>query len=170
MDEHTTHTEPSTDRPTDRFEAPTAEPTTHPTAGPQRRPYAGPAGIRIADADREQAAERIRTAASEGRLTLEEADERQHAAYAARFAGDLTALTSDLPALPAVRERRELTPDQRRRLLIHAGIGAAFALLFVVRWVLGPIPMFWPAAPIFWIGVSIAAHYLITTRRRAVRA
>ena len=131
----------------------------------------GAAGVRLSDADREATADRIRHALAEGRLTLEEADERQQAAYAARVAADLAPLTMDLPAPPpAPPGRRELTPDQRRRLMIHAGIGVAIVALVLVRWVVGAavgaVPFFWPAAPIFWIGISIAAHYLVATRRR----
>ncbi|GAA4540067.1 DUF1707 domain-containing protein [Pseudonocardia xishanensis] len=124
--------------------------------------------LRISDAERETVAVRIRDAAAEGRLTLEEADERQQAVYAARTAADLEPLTADLPAPPApVPSRRAaLTPEARRRLLVHAGIGAAFALLFLIRWVVGPVPFFWPAGPLFWIAASVVAHYLWTTRRR----
>jgi hypothetical protein len=126
--------------------------------------------VRISDSERETVAVRIRDAAAEGRLTLEEADERQRAVYEARVAADLTPLTADLPEppAPAVPDRRPLSPDARRRLMIHAGIGAAFAVLFLVRWIVGPVPFFWPAGPLFWIAVSIGAHYWWSTRRRAV--
>jgi hypothetical protein len=124
--------------------------------------------LRISDAERETVAVRIRDAAAEGRLTLEEADERQRAVYEAKVAGDLAPLTADLPEppAPALPNRRPLTPEARRRLLIHAGIGAAFAVLFLVRWVVGPVPFFWPAGPLFWIAVSVAGHYWWSTRRR----
>ena len=56
-----------------------------------------PPDLRISDADREQVAERLREAAGEGRLTIEELDERVEAAYAARTGSDLTPLTADLP-------------------------------------------------------------------------
>jgi len=126
--------------------------------------------LRISDAERETVAVRLRDAAAEGRLTLEEADERQQAVYAARTAADLEPLTADLPAPPvptppAAPRRAALTPEARRRLLVHAGIGAAFALLFLIRWVAGPVPFFWPAGPLFWIVASIVGHYLWTTRR-----
>jgi hypothetical protein len=53
--------------------------------------------LRISDADRERVAERLRDAAGEGRLTVEELDERVELAYAARTGGDLAPLTADLP-------------------------------------------------------------------------
>jgi hypothetical protein len=54
--------------------------------------------LRVSDADREQAAEVLRQAAGDGRITFEELDQRLEAAYAARTYGDLTEVTADLPA------------------------------------------------------------------------
>jgi len=53
--------------------------------------------LRVSDADREQAAELLRTAAGDGRITFDELDERLSAAYAARTYGDLAQVTADLP-------------------------------------------------------------------------
>jgi hypothetical protein len=126
----------------------------------------GAPDLRLSDADREAVADRIRAAAAEGRLTLEEADERQQAAYGAKVEADLAPLTADLPAPPpAPPGRRELTPDARRRLLIHVGIALAVVAIVLVRWVAGPVSFFWPGGPIFWIAVSVAGHYWFATRR-----
>ena len=57
-----------------------------------------PPDLRISDADRERVAERLRDAAGEGRLTMEELDERLDGAYAARTGTDLAPLIADLPA------------------------------------------------------------------------
>lgn len=54
-------------------------------------------GIRLSDADREHAVQRLQTAMAEGRISLSEFDERAAAAYAARYAGDLQPLLADLP-------------------------------------------------------------------------
>lgn len=65
-----------------------------------------PRDLRISDADRHRVAELLREAAGEGRLDLEELDERLGATYAAKTYGDLVPLTVDLPhagGLPAVR-------------------------------------------------------------------
>jgi hypothetical protein len=56
-----------------------------------------PPDLRVSDADRELVAERLREAAGEGRLTIEELDERVDRAYEARTAGELAVLTEDLP-------------------------------------------------------------------------
>jgi hypothetical protein len=53
--------------------------------------------LRVSDADREQAAEVLRTAAGDGRITFDELDERLSAAYAAKTYGDLARVTADLP-------------------------------------------------------------------------
>ena len=54
--------------------------------------------IRAADSDRESVAEILREAYTDGRLDLEEFDERTTAVYAARTWGQLRELTRDLPA------------------------------------------------------------------------
>ncbi|WP_017936701.1 DUF1707 SHOCT-like domain-containing protein [Nocardioides sp. Iso805N] len=53
--------------------------------------------VRIGDAERHEVTEILRQAAGEGRLTLEELDERLEAAYGAKTAADLVPLTEDLP-------------------------------------------------------------------------
>ena len=60
--------------------------------------------LRISDADRHRVSELLRQAAGEGRLDLEELDERLEAAYAAKTYGDLVPLTVDLP--PGLQDAR----------------------------------------------------------------
>lgn len=59
-----------------------------------------PAQLRISDHDRHQVAELLRQAAGEGRLDLEELDERLEAAYSAKTYADLVPITADLPVRP----------------------------------------------------------------------
>ncbi|WP_330458077.1 DUF1707 domain-containing protein [Streptomyces sp. NBC_00820] len=54
--------------------------------------------LRASDADRERVAEVLRDAVAEGRLDMEEFEERLEAAYKARTYGELAPLTRDLPA------------------------------------------------------------------------
>jgi Flp pilus assembly protein TadB len=63
--------------------------------------------LRASDADREHIAERLRRAASEGRLLAEEFEQRLEAAFTARTYGELDPLVADLPAerLPASQSR-----------------------------------------------------------------
>ena len=59
-----------------------------------------PAQLRISDADRHQVAEILREAAGEGRLDIDELDQRLEATYAARTYADLVPITFDLPSHP----------------------------------------------------------------------
>ena len=59
--------------------------------------YGDRSRLRISDADRHRVAELLREAAGEGRLDIDELDERLEAAYAAKTYGDLVPLTADLP-------------------------------------------------------------------------
>jgi Domain of unknown function (DUF1707) len=52
--------------------------------------------LRASDADRERTAEALRRAAGEGRLSLEELDERLNATYAARTRAELEPLVADV--------------------------------------------------------------------------
>ncbi|MDT9701536.1 DUF1707 domain-containing protein [Streptomyces sp. P17] len=53
--------------------------------------------LRASDADRERVAEVLRDALAEGRLDMEEFEERLDATYKARTYGELTPITRDLP-------------------------------------------------------------------------
>ncbi len=60
--------------------------------------------LRVSDADRHRVAELLRQAAGEGRLDLEELDQRLEAAYVAKTYGDLVPLTADLPIDSQLRQ------------------------------------------------------------------
>lgn len=71
----------------------------------------GETEVRASDAEREATVARLRDAAGEGRLSLEELAERVEAADGALTRADLASLVSDLPAqstpaLPAAQTRR----------------------------------------------------------------
>jgi hypothetical protein len=57
--------------------------------------------LRAADVDRTAVAETLGRHLADGRLTVEEYDERLTRAYAARTYGELAELTTDLPATPS---------------------------------------------------------------------
>jgi hypothetical protein len=83
-----------------------------------------PRGIRISDADRERAAGRLQQALAEGRITLDELEERLAIVYAARYDADLLPPFADLPG-DHLRPADVLTaaaPD--RSLLLRTGTGA----------------------------------------------
>jgi Domain of unknown function (DUF1707) len=73
--------------------------------------------LRASDRDREKAVDALREAAGEGRLTVDELDERVALAYRARTRGDLVELLDDVlvpaePAPPARRRRRPWLPGR----------------------------------------------------------
>jgi len=71
---------------------------------------------RASDSEREETVARLREAAAEGRLTVEELDERIDAAYAATTRAELEPLTADLPeGLPP---SRRVEPGGGTRFLI----------------------------------------------------
>jgi hypothetical protein len=71
-------------------------------------PAAGESGhlhLRASDADRDRVAEILRQATEDGRLTLEELNERLDQAYAAKTYGELVPITRDLVPQPEMAHR-----------------------------------------------------------------
>jgi hypothetical protein len=56
--------------------------------------------LRISDTDRDRAAEVLREAHAQGRITVDELDERLTSVYSAKTEADLVPVTRDLPATP----------------------------------------------------------------------
>jgi hypothetical protein len=77
---------------------------------------------RASDADRERTGLHLRDAAADGRLTIDELDERLELAYTARTMADLDRLTRDLGTLAPAS-----APGPRRRRLVAVMSGAALA-------------------------------------------
>ena len=75
--------------------------------------------IRASDKERESVVDVLRDAYTEGRLTLEEFEERMSAAYASKTWADLRELTGDLPVEPVLgadlpqRHPRPQSPAQQ---------------------------------------------------------
>ncbi|MEV6879759.1 DUF1707 domain-containing protein [Amycolatopsis sp. NPDC051128] len=131
-----------------------------------------PARIRAADADRERVATAVQTAGSEGRLTLDEVEERLTAVYAARFTDELTALTADLPRPAASPPGFPLTRSALRRhpaLRVHLAVVVAISVLVIVRWAVLGAGFFWPAFPMFWLVVSLFVHARVRSFRERPR-
>lgn len=83
----------------------------------------GRGDLRASDADREEAVERLRAAALEGRLDSDELEDRIASAYGARWCSELTALTLDVTPPPArVAPPVFVRPQRRVNLLAIASI------------------------------------------------
>jgi hypothetical protein len=92
--------------------------------------------LRASDADRENAVDRLRTAAMEGRLDSDELEERISAAYDARWCSELTHLTVDVTPPPPLPER----PVFVRQVPRTSGLAVASVVCALIwMWWLGAI-------------------------------
>ncbi len=119
----------------------------------QRTQRPGPM-TRASDGDREQTAGCLRRAASEGRLSLDELEQRLEATFTARTYGELDWLACDLP------RGREQHPSRRLqgRLQRRRKIALAAALLVVLILIAG-------AAAVGYGRSSAAAAYQLAAPR-----
>ncbi|HEX3784146.1 MAG TPA: DUF1707 domain-containing protein [Pseudonocardiaceae bacterium] len=143
---------------------------------------ARPTGVRASDAEREAFAQTVLAAGRDGRLGVEEIDERLAEVYASTFRDELPELVKDLPRedWPAgfgVTPSTEPGPDRLRgsvpatrtwnsALTTHTAIVSVMAVFAVVGWIRSGVPFFWPAWPIAWLGISVLVHYRIRLRRQ----
>jgi hypothetical protein len=85
--------------------------------------------LRASDADRERVADVLRQAAGDGRLTMEELDERLDAVYAAKTYAELEPITRDLPASGHVPAPSPVPAGDFQRVGGVPGTHGAFAIL-----------------------------------------
>lgn len=79
------------------------------TGAAQYHPGHHPANLRAGDDEREAVAEMVRSALGEGRIDLDEVDDRLGAVYQAKTHGDLAAVIEDLVARPpATRQQHPI--------------------------------------------------------------
>jgi hypothetical protein len=118
------------------------------------------AAIKASDADRERVAERLRTAAGEGRLLTEELEQRLEAALSARTYAQLNDVLHDLPG-------RRLTAPGRRTSPGLAGylLGALVAMMLVLA-VAAAIVLALTGVFAGWI-LWVVAGWFFFGRRRA---
>jgi Domain of unknown function (DUF1707) len=144
--------------------------------------------LRAGDGDRDAVAEQLREAHAEGRLTIEELEDRLGKTYAARTFADLAPLTADLPPRPfgasvprpagVARPRSTNVPAPRRDAQsgswIDSGLRASWyawataVSVTVVIWLIitltSGIHYFWP----IWVaGPWGAVLTMATLSRRA---
>ena len=122
--------------------------------------WSGPNRLRTSDTEREEVAEVLRAAMTEGRLSLDEGEERLTTAYAATYRDELARLTHDLPfggrqALARMPHRRAAT---RRSLQRHASFIMIIAGLMTALWVLSGAHFFWPVIPLFFLFTGLMRH------------
>jgi uncharacterized protein DUF1707 len=118
---------------------------------------------RASDADRTQAAERLASALSEGRLDLAEYEQRTQRALTATTHGDLAPLTADLPA-PVVDQAVAVT-EKRKEFRAEWGYWAGGAVIMTGIWGVtsfnqGELKFFWPLAPLVIWGLVLLVEML----------
>lgn len=135
--------------------------------------------LRAADADRHQIAAQLKSALDEGRLSLDEYDDRVREAYGARTYAELLRLVADLPkaglSAAEVNARRaaELKREARRLPMalmvlwtVWGGLTAANIMVwFVVAATAGFDLYLWPV----WLLVPGAALAAVTVGVQSIR-
>jgi hypothetical protein len=109
--------------------------------------------LRAADSDREQTADQLRTGHADGRLDLDEFQQRLERCYEAKTFGELCVLVSDLPnEQPDAR-----VPAKRNQWARPGWLLPVIALLFVMMaasagaWHHGHHPPFFLVFPVFFL-------------------
>ncbi|HEX8119644.1 MAG TPA: DUF1707 domain-containing protein [Solirubrobacteraceae bacterium] len=109
---------------------------------------------RASDAERDAVVSDLRAHAADGRLSVEELDERVATALAARTRADLAPVLADLPRRPraanAARARRGFEEHLRAYLMVMG--------LLVAIWALTG-GCFWPVWPALGWGIGVVSHW-----------
>ncbi|RSN36013.1 hypothetical protein DL990_07635 [Amycolatopsis sp. WAC 01416] len=122
-----------------------------------------PSRLRAADTDRERVVSLIQAAGGEGRLTLEEVEERLGTVYSTKYTDELSVLTADLPK-PVPKRRPVVFGHPAVRA--HLAVAVVLSVLLIVRWTASGVPFFWPAMPMFWLAMSVLVHARVRGARR----
>lgn len=107
--------------------------------------------LRASDAEREAVISDLRHHAGEGRLTVEELEQRIEVVQSAKTGRDLTSLTKDLPQC---RRRR----DSRRVFAEHVRSYLWVMALLVGIWLVTGMGYLWPIWPALGWGIAIVSH------------
>jgi hypothetical protein len=143
----------------------------------------GPTRVRASDGEREEYAQVVQDAVSEGRLSLEEGEERLAKVYAAKFRDELGPFIADLPNAKAASGPQgrphwhggaggyrgaggpgagqgEGPPWRwRRRGLAGHGLKVlVIAAILVTIWALTGAHFFWPAIPLTILAFGLFRH------------
>jgi uncharacterized protein DUF1707 len=122
--------------------------------------WSGPNRLRTSDAEREQVVTILRAAMTEGRLTLEEGEERLAAAYATKYRDELAPLTADLPGngRAALADTPQARLATRRGMHRHLRFVISLTLLLTGLWALSGAHFFWPALPLLFLVMGLVRH------------
>jgi hypothetical protein len=136
-------------------------PDTSPTE-PRPRPRAE---LRASHEDREAVAERLREAAGDGRIDIEELEDRLERAFAAKTYGDLEPLTADLPEPGGVRRPAPPAAEAGQPLELKGGLHGAERVgrwqvpaRIVARGGMGGVKLDFTRADCPWEEVEVEVH------------
>ena len=146
--------------------------TVEPPADPRAR-------LRASDSDRELVVDQLRTYLAEGRLTVDEFEDRSSRTWASKTYGELWDVTHDLPAPkrsgPPVRERPDPHPAHRpsshhrhgRREVTSLWLMklVVINLFLIAIWAAGGGGYFWPIWPILSCGLVVGLRAVNQGRR-----
>lgn len=125
------------------------------------------ATVRVGDSDRERTAARLGRALTEGYLPMADYEVRLAHAFDATTAGELRALTDDLPThIRRHDPRREEARARAAKLgvKLHTAAYVAMVAIVLVVWACTAIfagaTYFWPVWPILGAGIGLLSHAL----------
>jgi hypothetical protein len=118
---------------------------------------AGRSTLKASDADRDRVADRLRQAATEGRLLTDELEQRLESAFSARTYAQLEALIADLPGKPLLRRARR-HPVRLVAMGIIALLGVALVAVVLLQILIGVVAVWW-----LW---ALGAWFFFGRRRR----
>ena len=107
--------------------------------------------LRASDAEREHHADLLREHAAQGRLTVDELDERLDRVYAARTLGELVPVVGDLPAPQRPRAPQPRRSFRRPELVPFIAVN----LMLIVIWAATGAGYFWPIWPLLGWGLGL---------------
>jgi hypothetical protein len=122
--------------------------------------WSGPNRLRTSDKEREEIAAILRAAMTEGRLTLDEGEERLAAAYGAKYRDELGPLTADLPdgGRRALLDTPEVRAATRRGVRRHAGAVVAVSVGLLALVVLSGGHLLFPIIPLLFLFIGLRRH------------
>lgn len=124
--------------------------------------------LRAADVDRERVAALLRQHFEDGRLTLDEFQDRVAKTYSSRTFGELDELTADLPTL--ARPGPKPVTRRQRATRDHVIAYVVVNLFLVVIWAVTGHGYFWPIWPILGWGLGVTLDVLGVDRSHRQRA
>ena len=146
--------------------------TVEPPADPRAR-------LRASDSDRELVVDQLRTYLAEGRLSVDEFEDRSSRTWASKTYGELWDVTHDLPpprprSGPPIRQRPDPPhPAHRGHHALDRGRPtslwlmklAVINLFLIAIWAVGGGGYFWPIWPILSCGLLVGLRAVNTGRR-----